>query len=90
VGDLLECIDDDWGDCAGLGHLATRRPPERGKIYTFAGVDKKPLYAADYIHLEEYGPNYVFLAEHFRPVDDGTLDIFRSLVKDPEQPLVDA
>lgn len=91
MSDLLECINDDWHDVERFILLAGKPPPVKGHVYTFAGWeparDNRPV---KYLFLDEYGDCVLFFETYFRPVVDGALDVFRALVKDPEQPLVDA
>ncbi|MGB1214590.1 MAG: hypothetical protein ACPG4X_14595 [Pikeienuella sp.] len=92
MSDLLECINDDWGF---WGRVALKcgicdRLPERAKIYAFAGELPQLVDGKRHIMLAEYSPDMAFDAAFFRPVNDGAIDVLRSLVKDPEQPLVEA
>ena len=92
--DLLVCINDRWYvDPRYHGAIPIGFPmPEQGKVYTFA--EKVPHVRNDngdgYIKLAEFPREGCFLETHFRPVDDGSIDIFREIVTAPNKPLVDA
>jgi len=100
-GQHVICINDDWsGDGFDLSELAGIDLPKKGLVYTVEHTEP-PLTGVQFIvYLEEFSLPEVtistedgeisgipgFGADHFRPLDETRLDIFRAhLAPSPKQ-----
>lgn len=67
LGDLAECINDDWGD-----DIPASSPlPARGDKLMVSGVKNIRLNGDAYVVLTfiSIGPDYRYWAEHFRKIN---------------------
>lgn len=68
IGQRVECVNDDWHPKKDF--RGCPRPPIRGGIFVICGFDPCPITSDLFLQLEEMPEQWIFLADHFRPLTE--------------------